>query len=188
MLRGAWKNHLCLLLPMKVSITTQGYHHNLQRHEIHGEPRQAQAQQSILSNPHLCSAWDAPVHILHGSSMTYSRSSYFGFGELARQAFWRSGKQAWIPREDWKKSVKLGHPLRTLFHVFFFLFFGNQCFKQCRVFGINEMPFMWYFLFSFTCLQYLAVYTFGVESAIMSGLGKWSLQFERGWSGLEADS
>lgn len=142
-----------------------------------------------LSNPYLCSAWDAPVHILHGSSMTYSWSSYFGFGDLALQAFWRSGKQAWIPREDWKKSVKLDHPLRTLFHVFFFLLLGNQWFKQCRVFGINEMPFMWYLLFSFTCLQYLAVvYTFWVESAIMSGLGKWSLQFERGWSGLEADS
>lgn len=117
--------------------------------------------------------------------------AWFKHDIQSEQLFWLWGvssssdlafRQAGVnPLGGLKEVCKIGSSFKNSLSCFVLPFLGNQCFKQCRVFGINEMPFMWYFLFSFTCLQYLAVvYTFWVESAIMSGLGKWSLQFERG--------
>lgn len=50
MLRGAWKSLLCYLLPMKVSIITLRYQHNLQMHKLYGELNQDQAHHSICQN------------------------------------------------------------------------------------------------------------------------------------------
>lgn len=134
MLKGAWKNPLCLRLPMKVSITTQGYHHNLQRHEIHGEPCQAQAQQSIY---HTLS--------MFGLRCSCTYFAWFKHDIQSEQLLWLWGvssssvlafRQADVnPQGGLKEVCKIGSSLKNSLSCFFLPFLGNQCFKQCRVFG-----------------------------------------------------
>lgn len=85
MLRGAWKSLPCSLLPMKVSITTPGFHHSQRLHELHGELQQGQAPLFNFLELFVRLAPNAlsPVHILHLSTMDVYLEQFFFFW------FWR---------------------------------------------------------------------------------------------------
>lgn len=72
--RGAWKTLPCLLWPMKENITTPGYNLSPQTPNLYvGAQWQKANCDSDSSRKTRCRrwlAWDAPVHILHGSSIS----------------------------------------------------------------------------------------------------------------------
>lgn len=87
MLRGAWKSLPCSLLPMKASITTPGFHHSRRLHELHGELQQGQAPLFNFPKLFVWLAWNAPVHILHLSTMDIYLEQFFWFWRVGSKPF-----------------------------------------------------------------------------------------------------
>ena len=154
MWRGAWKSHPCLLLHMKVSITTQGYHHNQQQHSLSGNSAKI-ASSLPCSNCYLFNGWlDLLLYIFcmvqawDNIGAVFFSFFFWGFGRLAFQAFLTIWQPALKPSAGPKEIVELG------FKLYCFIFHGNECLKGVGLFELNEMSLLkvlllvvWFVLF-----------------------------------------